>query len=494
MRTLLIGTDETLDTLRAQLGLAGERAPIVGASSPERALDAARAHGAERAVVCLPAERAGERAALFEALRARGVVVREVPVLAECLASEPRAGVPAARSIEVGSTIDAGELVGRARRPIDDALAGSAITGRTVLITGAGGSIGSELARACAQLRPARLVIMDRAETGLFEIDRWLGDHEAGVARSAVLHDVVEAQRTGELLEQYRPDVVFHAAAHKHVPLLEDHPASAVTNNLFGTKAVADAALAVGAERFVLISTDKAVHPSSVMGATKRLAETYVHALASWQRESGAARTRLCMVRFGNVLGSAGSVLTVWGQQLAEGHAVTLTDRRMTRYFMTIPEAAGLVVQAGALSGAGNGSSGEVFVLDMGEPVRIADLAERFCRVHGLEPSWSGAPGCAHLVETGIRPGEKLHEVLSYEAEALGQTLHPSIRVLRRGVWPGRGEVEAMLREMSELRRGGAPEAVASALHAWMERWGGSSTGEGAGPGAEAATLAESAA
>ncbi|MEL6740177.1 MAG: polysaccharide biosynthesis protein, partial [Planctomycetota bacterium] len=193
-------------------------------------------------------------------------------------------------------------------------------------------------------------------------------------------------------------------------------------------------------------------------------------------------------------LGSAGSVLPIWSAQLAEGAPLTVTDERMTRYFMTIPEAAGLVVQAGALSGAGNGSSGEVFVLDMGEPVRIADLAERFCRVHGLEPSWSGAPGCAHLVETGIRPGEKLHEVLSYEAEALGETLHPSIRVLRRGVWPGRGEVEAMLREMSELRRGGAPEAVASALHAWMERWGGSSTGEGAGPGAEAATLAESAA
>lgn len=477
MRTLLIGTPETLPTLRAQMDLAGEGGIVVGEAGPGDAGQAAGELRAERAVLSLPAGRGGERSRAIEAMRAAGVVVREVPVLAECLSSEPRSTAPA--GLGPGARIDPGDLVGRQRRPVDEALARSAIEGRTVLITGAGGSIGSELARECAQLGPRRLVVMDRAETGLFEIDRWLRDHEPHLDRGAVLHDVVEAARTREILERERPDVVFHAAAHKHVPLLEDHPASAVTNNLFGTKAVADAALAVEAERFVLISTDKAVHPSSVMGATKRLAEVYVHTLAGWAGAS-AARTKLCMVRFGNVLGSAGSVLTVWAQQLAEGQAVTLTDRRMTRYFMTIPEAAGLVVQAGALSGTSGGASGaasgEVFVLDMGEPVRIADLAERFCRAHGLEPSWTGE-GEATLIETGIRPGEKLHEALSYEAEALGTTAHPSISVLREGAWPERGEVESMLREMSALRRGAEPERVAAALHDRMSRWGAATQG-----------------
>ncbi|GJM18349.1 MAG: hypothetical protein DHS20C14_05620 [Phycisphaeraceae bacterium] len=248
--------------------------------------------------------------------------------------------------------------------------------------------------------------------------------------------------------------MVFHAAAHKHVPLMEDHPAHAVENNLFGTKSIADAAVAAGAERFVLISSDKAVRPSSVMGATKRLAERYVQSLAAQPGQ----QTRLSMVRFGNVLGSAGSVLTIWGAQLAEGGPLTVTDERMTRYFMTIAEAASLVVQAAAFSGEGRAPaaarSGEVFVLDMGEPIRIVDLAARYAMACGYTPVLAGhtpPPTDCPVVEvvlTEARPGEKLHEELAYHAEQLAQTGHPGVQALAS---PGVPDADAMARTIEEL-------------------------------------------
>jgi len=273
--------------------------------------------------------------------------------------------------------IDLAALIGRTPHEMDREAVGRVLRGRRVLITGAGGSIGGELARVAAEFEPSLLVLMERAENALFEIDRQMARHFPGVQRKAVLHDVVDAEATLRLCQKITPQVVFHAAAHKHVPLMEDHPAHAVTNNLFGTKSIADAAVAVGAERFVMISSDKAVNPTSVMGATKRLAEMYVRGLGGEiaNRKSPIANegqgTRLSMVRFGNVLGSAASVLTIWAQQIAEGGPLTITDPRMTRYFMTIPEAATLVVQSAALEAGGVG----VFVLDMGEPVRIVELA-----------------------------------------------------------------------------------------------------------------------
>ncbi|RMD66042.1 MAG: polysaccharide biosynthesis protein, partial [Planctomycetota bacterium] len=288
----------------------------------------------------------------------------------------------------LSTPVDVAKLVGRSPRPLDTALAQPLIQGARVLITGAGGSIGSELARLCAALEPAEIILMERAENALFEIDRQLSASHADLARRAILHDVAEEAATRRIFQRVRPDVVFHAAAHKHVPLMEDHPVQAVRNNALGAVASAQAAIDAGARRFVLISTDKAVHPRSVMGATKRLAELAVRRLHERARAAGR-RTLLRMVRFGNVLGSNCSVLPIWEKQLAEGGPLTVTDPRMTRYFMTIPEAAALVAQAAALSEE-EAQGADLFVLDMGKPVRILDLAMRFLRQRGCTPRLEG--------------------------------------------------------------------------------------------------------
>lgn len=324
-------------------------------------------------------------------------------------------------------------------------------------------------------------MLMDRAENALFEIDRQMGARHPSLPRRAYLHDVVDAEQTLRLMVGAKPDIVFHAAAHKHVPLMEDHPAHAVSNNLFGTKSIADAALAVGAERFVLVSTDKAVNPTSVMGATKRLAELYVgrlHATAHTSAGTGPEPTRFSMVRFGNVLGSACSVLAIWSEQIAEGLPLTVTDPRMTRYFMTIPEAAGLVIQAAAIE-SGDPRHAAVYVLDMGEPIPVLDLAQRFIRAHGMEAVIDNANGAAAtgadeppmdagstslpIVFSGIRPGEKLHEELAYSAEQLAPTPHPGI-LAWRGRAPAASDATAMIAELSAMKPGAEPASVIAAI------------------------------
>ena len=349
-----------------------------------------------------------------------------------------------------------------------------------MLVTGAGGSIGSEIVRIVAAFDPSLLVLMERSENALFEIDRQMGRSFPHVQRRAILHDVVDADATLRRLVDVRPDVVFHAAAHKHVPLMEDHPALAVENNLFGTKSIADAAVAVGASRFVLISSDKAVNPTSVMGATKRLAEMYVQGLHGGLRPGhsatagGGTGTRMAMVRFGNVLGSAGSVAPIWSAQLADGGPVTVTDARMTRYFMTIHEAATLVIQAGAMIHDADPIA-PVFVLDMGQPVRVLDMAKRFVRLHGYEPrvigsdDWVAPSGQTRqpmdIITTGARPGEKLFEELAYGQEQLRPTAHPGING-----WVGAGArleptaVTGMIAEMSGFRTSTDPAAVVAAI------------------------------
>lgn len=386
------------------------------------------------AVVCLPSGEGHRRAA--DLLKASGLAARFIPPPGEWFTPEARPGSSA--SLSTGAPrIDLLDLIGRRPHGIDRAAVARILAGKRVLITGAGGSIGSEIARICAAYGPAQLILMERAENALFEIDRQLKERFPGVARRAVLHDVVEAEATLRLLVELRPEVVFHAAAHKHVPLMEDHPAHALTNNFFGTRSIADAALAVGAERFVMISSDKAVNPTSVMGATKRLAEMYIQGLHRESRDRARARaTRFSMVRFGNVLGSACSVLPIWSAQLADGGPLTVTDARMTRYFMTINEAAALVIQAAAIEEEAH--SAAVYVLDMGEPVNILELARRFVRAHGLEPRVVAAgtaaaepgpsAGAADIVLTGSRPGEKLHEELAYDAEQLRATPCAGIR------------------------------------------------------------------
>jgi FlaA1/EpsC-like NDP-sugar epimerase len=282
------------------------------------------------------------------------------------------------------------------------------------MVTGAGGSIGSELCRLIARRCPEDLILVERAENNLFQINEELKRNAGGVARHACLADICDEERLAAVFEEHRPHIVFHAAAHKHVPLMEDNPGEAIKNNLFGTKMAADVADRFGVERFVLISTDKAVNPSSVMGTSKQLAERYVVAL------SQSSHTDYVVVRFGNVLGSAGSVVPIFREQIRRGGPVTVTHPEMQRYFMTIPEASQLVLQAAAL-----GQGGEIFVLDMGEPVKIVDLAEDLIRLSGLSPE------DIEMVVVGPRPGEKLAEEVFRREEQTLPTGHPKLRVAR---------------------------------------------------------------
>jgi len=495
---LLVGTPQTIEQLTAQLAGAEEAPVITGCVLPpgmsfqssaastvpflgttESIPEIAARYRPRIALVCLPAALGAAAVRAGELLRLAGIAERTVPALADLLAepgaadtgSAPSDAGPSRRPAETAMlaatpAIDMARLIGREPYRLDRGAVGAVLAGKRVLITGAGGSIGSELARLCAGFAPSQLVLMERGENALFEIDRQIAQRFPGVPRRAVLHDVVDAAGTERLLADLRPHAVFHAAAHKHVPLMEDHPAHALSNNLFGTKAIADAAAACGAERFVMISSDKAVNPTSVMGATKRLAEIYV----SWLAAQPRMGTRMSMVRFGNVLGSACSVLTIWSSQLAEGGPITVTDERMTRYFMTIHEAATLVLQSSTLeSGAAAARRAGMYVLDMGEPVKIVDLAERFARAHGLcarRPGGRAQGASIDIAFTGARPGEKIHEELAYATEMLRPTSHPGIRV-----WAGDGAeplsdgaAQAMLAELGSLRTSVDPAAVIAAL------------------------------
>jgi FlaA1/EpsC-like NDP-sugar epimerase len=286
------------------------------------------------------------------------------------------------------------------------------LEGKRVLVTGAGGSIGSELCRQIARYNPASLILFDRYENGLFALDLELRTQYPRLTIIPAIGDVTVHERVVEILQQTDPDLVFHAAAHKHVPLMELNPKEAVRNNVLGTKTVAEASLASGVDRFVLISTDKAVNPTSVMGATKRVAENLVQSL------SQRGQTKFTVVRFGNVLGSNGSVVPLFADQIRKGGPVTVTHPEIKRFFMTIPEAVQLVLQASLL-----GQGGEVFVLDMGEQVKVVDLARNMIVLSGLVPDQD-----IQVVYSGLRPGEKLYEELFEETEQVEPTAHAKIR------------------------------------------------------------------
>lgn len=307
------------------------------------------------------------------------------------------------------------DLLGRAPVQLDHDGVASLLRGRRVLVTGAGGSIGAELCRQIARFEPKTLVLVERSEFHLFNIHSELREKHPALVASPRICDVCDSKRLNSIFDADAPEVVFHAAAHKHVPMMEWNPGEAIKNNVFGTKKVADAAHRHGCLAFVLISTDKAVNPTSIMGATKRMGERYVQSL------SAVSKTKYVAVRFGNVLGSAGSVIPIFQRQIEAGGPVTITHPDMKRYFMTIPEACQLVMQAGAL-----GSGGEIFVLDMGTPVKIADLARDLIRLSGFEPDVDIA-----LQFTGVRPGEKLFEELGFDAEKMAKTRHPKIFVGR---------------------------------------------------------------
>ena len=310
------------------------------------------------------------------------------------------------------------DLLGREPVQLDEESVHEFLSGKIVMVTGAGGSIGSELARQVARFQPESLLLVERAEFALFNIDRELRESFPQLSLVPLVADVGDAERMYSIFEKLRPQVVLHAAAHKHVPLMEYNPAEAVKNNVLATNRLGELAGEFDAEVFVLISTDKAVCPTSVMGASKRLAELVVQDL------NHRLKTRFVAVRFGNVIGSAGSVIPIFRDQIRKGGPITVTDKRMTRYFMTIPEASQLVLQAGAMGMSGQG--GEVFILHMGEPVRIIDLAESIITLSGLVPHED-----IKIVETGIRPGEKLHEKLKFEEEDATGTSHPKIFINR---------------------------------------------------------------
>jgi len=320
------------------------------------------------------------------------------------------------------------DVLGREQVEVDFEQVAGYLQGHTVLVTGAGGSIGSELCRQIARVGPSRLILVDNAETALFEIERELvaeRDFTPAVPKLVDVKDRKALKR--EVFEKYRPTVVFHAAAYKHVPLMETHPLESVRNNVVATRTVAELAAEFDVERFVLISTDKAVNPKTVMGQSKALCEWIVETLGH-RRD---VPTRFVAVRFGNVLNSSGSVIPTFRKQIERGGPVTVTHPEMTRYFMTIPEAVSLVVQAGAIGGRG-----QVFVLDMGEPVRIVDLAQNMIRLSGKEPRLPGQEvGGARDIRiqyVGSRPGEKIHEELWSTGEAVGETAHPKIMRLSR--------------------------------------------------------------
>jgi len=303
------------------------------------------------------------------------------------------------------------DLLGREAVKLDWPAITRGNQGKTILVTGGGGSIGSELCRQVARLRPAHLVVFELSEFNLYSVELELRRSFPDLRLTAVLGDVCDAVAVDQLLRVHRPEVIFHAAAYKHVPMLEHQVRAAVRNNVFGTRTLAAAADRHGCATFVMISTDKAVNPANVMGMTKRAAEIYCQNLGA------RSSTHFITVRFGNVLGSAGSVIPLFQKQIATGGPVTVTHPEITRYFMTIPEAAQLILQAGAM-----GKGGEIFVLDMGEPVKIAYLAEQLIRLSGKKPGED-----IEIVYTGLRPGEKLYEELFHESEKLAGTNHPKI-------------------------------------------------------------------
>ncbi len=367
-------------------------------------------------LIAMPSASGEARERVVEVARAEGLPVKTLPGLGELVGGETALATQL-RPVEVEDVLG--------REPVEadvDAIA-AYLTGEVVLVTGAGGSIGAELCRQVARVRPSKLVLVDNSEPALFDIERELVDERGFHAAAAVIGDVKDAAKMHHVFDKYRPGVVFHAAAYKHVPLMEANPVEAVRNNTLGTRTVVDAAIAHGVKRFVLVSTDKAVNPKTVMGRSKALCERIVEAVG--HREDVAAR--FVAVRFGNVLGSSGSVIPIFRRQIAAGGPVTVTDPDMTRYFMTIPEAVQLVVQAGAI-----GERGQVYVLDMGDPVRIMDLAEKMIRLSGKEPGREIA-----IRVIGARPGEKLHEELVGEGELAEPSTHPKIlRVTRAPAEP----------------------------------------------------------
>ncbi|HEU4449994.1 MAG TPA: nucleoside-diphosphate sugar epimerase/dehydratase [Gaiellaceae bacterium] len=400
----------------------------------------------DEVIIAIPSAAGDVRQKIVNACRDAHVPVKTLPAVHELIAGDLNLAQQL-REVQVE------DVLGREAVELDIPSIASYITGSTVLVTGAGGSIGSELCRQVAALGAGQIILVDHAENSLVSIDRELQHERRYTATVPVLADVKDTAKIRRLFERHRPDAVFHAAAYKHVPLMEANPLESVRNNALGTRSLAEIASEAGAKRFVLVSTDKAVNPKNVLGQTKALCEWIVAASAA----RGGNGTSFISVRFGNVLGSSGSVIPLFRRQIERGGPVTVTHPDMARYFMTIPEAVQLVVQAGAI-----GESGDVFVLDMGEPVKIVDLARNMIRLSGKEPERDVA-----VEFIGVRAGEKLHEELWAEDEAVEPTAHP--KILRAGGPPvDPGWLDAELAELERLTAAGETVEVVARLAEMM--------------------------
>ena len=438
--TLLVGADQASGLLASQINshqqlgyritglLATDREPAGKRLGPVRVLgpvdrirQLAAAHAIQD-VLCVAGSLSGGRLRqLMAVCREAEISLRIIAPIGDLFSGSDQVPV---RDIEITDLLQ--------REPVqwDGRGIGELLGDRRVLVTGAGGSIGSEICRQVASFGPRELVLLGRGENRIFAIHNQLRAQRTNVSFHPVIGDITDEETMGQVFERYRPEIVFHAAAHKHVPLMEANVAQAVKNNVRGTRLLADLADEWDVKHFVLISTDKAVNPTSVMGATKQLAERYVYAL------SHHTTTRYVAVRFGNVLGSAGSVVPIFQSQIRAGGPITVTDRRMTRYFMTIPEASQLVLQAAAM-----GAGGEIFVLDMGEPVRVVDMAREMVRLSGLPSESIG------IRYVGMRDGEKLYEELHGAAEQLRPTAHPRVNQAT----PAREAREQLVAAIDEL-------------------------------------------
>jgi FlaA1/EpsC-like NDP-sugar epimerase len=377
--------------------------PVIG--SPQCLLDDGLIGKLDKIIIAMPSAPAKRVGELVRILRRVNLPFETVPSMEQLV--EGKVKVSQLRPVDIE------DLLGRDPVELETDNIRSILKDRVVMVTGAGGSIGSELCRQIASFGPARLLLVEQSEGNLFEIEQELIDAGFGDIIVPTMADVLDMPRMHDIFERHQPAVVFHAAAHKHVPMMERHPTEAIKNNALATVCLATLALEFKVDRFVLISTDKAINPTNVMGATKRLAEIFVQAL--WAGHP--SETKFMAVRFGNVLGSSGSVIPTFKKQIAAGGPVKVTHPDITRYFMTIPEAVGLVLQCGA-----QGGGGEIFVLDMGEPVRIVDLARQVIELSGLRPGDD-----IEIQFTGLRPGEKLFEELSYKGENILPTTHPKI-------------------------------------------------------------------
>ena len=425
-RLLIVGAGNAGESvLREILRMREDRYEVVGFVDDDSGKQGVRIHGAEvlgriqdlkeickaydveEILIAVPSATRKQLRRVIELCEGTALAFRTVPGIDELI--DGKVTVSQIRKVRIE------DLLGRDPVRLDLNLIGRYIQGRIVLVTGAGGSIGSEMCRQICRFEPRSLVLVEQAENPLFDIERELRHRFPHLHVASYIADITDDRRVRRIFRAEKPAVIFHAAAHKHVPMMEQHAGEAVKNNVLGTRTVADAAVEAGVEKFVMISTDKAVNPTSVMGCTKRVAEMYIQEL------SHASKTQFVTVRFGNVLGSSGSVVPVFRDQIDRGGPVTVTHPDMCRYFMTIPEASALVLQAGAM-----GRGGEIFVLDMGEPVKIVDLARQMIMLSGLRPGED-----IEIKFTGVRPGEKLYEELSISGEDFAQTGHEKIFVWR---------------------------------------------------------------